>query len=113
MERPRKKGKGVGVRVAHHSIWDIDILLGQARNTGFQKASMWQHRGIRQRNGATSLWQEALLMGMPAIWENKSSKTYTIVTEIITKLIRWEFSPVMFLSKITALIVGEFSSGSS
>ena len=38
---------------------------------------------------------------------------HTIVTEIITKLIRWEFSPVMFLSKITELIVGELSSGSS
>ena len=38
---------------------------------------------------------------------------YTIVTEIITKLIRWEFSPVMFLSKSTELIVGELSSGSS
>ena len=37
--------------------------------------------------------------------------THAIVTEIITKLIRWEFSPVMFLSKITELIVGEFSSG--
>ena len=37
----------------------------------------------------------------------------TIVTEIITKLIRKEFSPVMFLSKITELIVGEFSSGNS
>ena len=36
-----------------------------------------------------------------------------IVTEIITKLIHWEFSPVMFRSKITDLIVGEFSSGSS
>ena len=29
------------------------------------------------------------------------------------KFIRWEFSPVMFLSKLTELIVGEFSSGSS
>ena len=38
---------------------------------------------------------------------------YTIVTKIITKLIRWEFSPVMFLSKITELIIGEFLSGSS
>ena len=38
---------------------------------------------------------------------------YTIVIEIITKLLRLEFSPVLFLSKITELIVGEFSSGSS
>ena len=35
----------------------------------------------------------------------------TTVTEIITKLVRWEFSPEMFLSKITQLIIGEFSSG--
>ena len=45
--------------------------------------------------------------------ESREQKRHTIVTEIITKLIRWEFSPVMFLSKITELIVGEFSSGSS
>ena len=38
---------------------------------------------------------------------------HTIITEIITKLIRWEFSPVMLRSKITELIVGEFLSGSS
>ena len=37
----------------------------------------------------------------------------TIVTKIITKLIRWEFSPVMFWSKITELLIGEFSSGGS
>ena len=40
-------------------------------------------------------------------------KNHTIVTEIITKLIRWEFSSVMFRSKITELTVGEFSSGNS
>ena len=36
----------------------------------------------------------------------------TIVTAIITKLIHWEFSPVMFRSRITELIIGEFLSGS-
>ena len=39
--------------------------------------------------------------------------TSTVVTEINTKLIHWEFSPLMFRSKITKLIIREFSSGSS
>ena len=38
---------------------------------------------------------------------------YTIISKLITKLICWEFSPVMCLSKITEFIIGRFSSGSS
>ena len=37
----------------------------------------------------------------------------TIVTKIITKLIRCEFCLVMFQAKTTKSIIGEFSSGSS
>ena len=40
-------------------------------------------------------------------------KSNIVVTEFITKLVSWEFSPAMFRSKITELIIGEFSSGSS
>ena len=40
-------------------------------------------------------------------------KMCTIVTGIITKLIRWEFFPVVLRSKITEPIFGELSSGNS
>ena len=50
-------------------------------------------------------------VSLTGVWNPPPS--VTIVTEIITKLIRWEFSPAMFRSKITELIIGEFSSGSS
>ena len=43
----------------------------------------------------------------------KKYSRITIVTDIITKLIRWEFSSVVFRSKITKLMIGEFPSGSS
>ena len=37
----------------------------------------------------------------------------TLVTDIISKLICWEFSPVLFRSKFSKFINGEFSSGGS
>ena len=51
--------------------------------------------------------------GPKATWHIFSHILPTIVTDIITKLIRWEFSPVVLRSKFTELITGEFSSGSS
>ena len=69
------------------------------------------------RRSSRSLIQKKICLWIRCGKEHENSgrihKATTSVTEIITKLIRWEFSPVMFLSKITELIAGELSSGSS
>ena len=54
--------------------------------------------GLRLVGGCNLLQEFAL----------EEQRTHTIVTEIITKLIRWEFSPVMLRSKLTKLIIWNF-----
>ena len=87
---------------ARQGIWG-QLLVGSCRAR--QDCRTWVFMG----SCPLSLLQPLLKI----LWAPPLKLPNTIVTEIVTKLISWEFSPVMFLSKITELIVGEFSSGNS